>query len=597
MTFADTRSILWRQWAHIWPNVVYRVWAQASAASGGSSGKVSEQSESNQHLELTKRLFNGQISRRSFIRQAVVLGISTPAIFAAIEACTPAAQTATGKKAQLVIALDSDIDTLDPNDFKSDGGYLSVAQVYETPVTSELKAAANGALVATGNMIPMVASSFTVSSDTTTYTFKLRPNVKFSNGNVVTADTLVYSLRRALLRPGVSSFMMSLLGIKDPSQFTAVDSQTLQINLGAPNPMATRILPLTILPIIDPATTQAQATTADPWAGKFYQTKMLGTGPYIQGQTWQSGSQYQFSPNPLYWDPTKVKNSGVLARYVPAPEDRMLLLQRGDVDLAFSLPSSNLASLKSDSSLKIWQFPVPNVNYMAMNQIIKPFDDVRVRQAIAWAMPYDTFVPNVLHGFGRPIQSIIPEGMPTFKDTYSYTTDTAKAQSLLQAAGLGSGFSTTLGVSVSRAEDQDAAVWIQSSLAKIGIQVEIDKLSDADFRKKQAADGLPMFLDYWYSWVNDPYYQLYFLLYSKAAGTNLTHYNNPEVDQLIDTGRYNPDPVQREAGSQRIQQIFAQEVPRVLLYSQDFVVATRKEVSGVNVYPDQLLRFWELAKG
>lgn len=558
---------------------------------------MSEHSEANQQLELTKRLFNGQITRRGFIRQAMIFGISTPAIIAAIEACAPAAQTATGKKAQLVIALNGDIDTLDPNDFKSDAGYLSVAQIYETPVTSQLEPTANGALQATSTMIPLVASSFTISADGTTYTFKVRSNVKFSNGNLVTAQTLVYSLRRALLRPGVSGFMMGLLTITDPSQFSAVDDQTLQVKLGAPNPMATRILPLTILPVIDPAATQAQATTDDPWANKYYQTKMLGTGPYVQGPIWQSGSQYQFSPNPAYWDPSKVKNAGVLAKYVPAAEDRMLLLQRGDVDIAFALPSSNLASLKSDSSLKIWQFAVPNVNYMAMNQIIKPFDDVRVRQAIAWAIPYDTFVQNVLHGFGRPIQSIIPDGMPTFKPSWNYTTDTAKAKSLLQAAGLGSGFKTTLGVSVSRAEDQDAAVWIQSSLAKIGVQVEIDKLSEADFRKKQAADGLPMFLDYWYSWVNDPYYQLYFLLYSKAAGTNLTHYNNPEVDRLIDSGRYNPDPAQRTASSQRIQDIFAQEVPRVLLYSQDWVVATRKGVTGINVFPDQLLRFWDLAKG
>lgn len=517
-----------------------------------------------------------------------------PSILAVLEACQ--GTSAASGKSHLVVGFDGDIDTLDPNDFKSDAGYLSVAQTYETTVTFEVVRDANGAFTATGKMIAEAAQGFTLDSTGSKYTFTLRDNDKFSNGEPVTADALVYSYKRALERAGVSALMMGLLGVKDATQFRAVDQRTFELDLGKPNPMAERILPLTVLTILDPAQSAAKSTSDDPWASKYYRSDMLGTGPYMKGSTWQPGTQYLFEPNPKYWNQSKVLNAGVLMKYIASPEDRMLLLQRGDLDVAFGLPSKDLDSLRSNKSVKLWQFAVPSVNYLAMNSITQPFGDKRVRQAIAYAIPYDNLLKNALYGFGRKINSVIPTGMPTSTDAWPYQTDPTKAKSLLAEAGLAAGFRTTLGVSISRSEDNDAAVWIQSALGQIGIQVDISKLSEADFRSKQAADQLPMFIDYWYSWVNDPYYQLFFLLHSTAKGTNLTHYNNPEVDRLIDEGTYMTNEAQRTANSQQIQQIFAQDVPRALLYQQDTVWATRSGVGGINLYPDRLLRFWELSK-
>lgn len=544
---------------------------------------------------LARVLQAGQISRRQFIGQATLLGLSTPAILAVLDACSGSNQGA-GRKSRLVVGFDGDIDTLDPNDFKSDAGYLSVAQTYETAVTFDVVKDANNAFTATGKMVPEVAKGFSLDSTGSKYTFALRDGVTFSNGSPVTADALVYSYKRALEKAGVSALMMGLLGVKDASQFRAVDAHTFELDLGKPNPMAERILPLTVLTVLDPKASAAQVTPDDPWATKYYRSDMLGTGPYQKGSTWQPGNQYLFEPNPKYWDKSKVLNSGVLMKYIPNAEDRMLLLQRGELDVAFGLPSKDLATLRSDKSVKLWQFSVPSVNYLAMNSITQPFGDKRVRQAIAYAIPYDSLLKNALYGFGRKINSVIPTGMPTSQDTWTYKTDVAKAKSLLADAGLAAGFRTTLGVSISRSEDQDAAVWIQSALGQVGIQVDIAKLSEAEFRSKQAADQLPMFIDYWYSWVNDPYYQLFFLLHSTAKGTNLTHYNNPEVDRLITDGTYMTNETQRAANSQRVQQIFAEDVPRVLLYQEDTVWATRSGVAGINLYPDRLLRFWELSK-
>lgn len=546
---------------------------------------------------LMRALREGRIDRRRFMGQAALLGLSTPTILALLEACQAATSPGAGNKARIVIGVDTDIDDLDPMDFKSDAAYEVVIQTYEMPVDNVTKPGPNGTLEATNDLQGVLASSFTVSPDGTRYTFKVRPNVVFTNGNPVTAQAFEYSYKRALLGPGYASLVMNMLTVKDPSQLRAVDASTFEITLEKPNPMATKLLPLTVLDIMDPTVSNQQATPDDKWANKYYKTHILGTGPYVKGSTWQAGSQYLLEPNPKYWNPSRVKNAGVLMKYIPSADDRLLLLERGDLDLAFGLPAKNLDQLRSAKGVKLWTFPSRNTNYMVLNSHIKPFDDVRVRQAIAYAVPYDTLIKNVLYGFGRPLKSVVAAGMPTSDESgWTYATDLQKARALLSDAGFPNGFRSSLAVSVSRAEDADTAVWIQAELAKVGIQLDVQKLSDADYRAKQAADQLPMFIEYWYSWVNDPFYQMFWLLQSQNKFTNLSHYANPQIDSLIAQGMYNTNDSQRAELSRQAQRIFDRDVPLVLLYQRDFVIAGRDNVTGVSVYPDQYLRFWELGK-
>ena len=546
---------------------------------------------------LTDALRSGQITRRYFVSRTVLLGLSAPAILALIEACQGTGSQVGSSKKSLVVAVDTDIDDLDPNVFKSDAAGEVITETYEMPVDNVTKLGPNGTLEATTDLQGILASSFTVSSDGTKYTFKVRPNTFFSNGHPVTAQAFEYSYQRALLGAGYATLLMNLLTITDPGQLRAVDDSTFEMTLGRPNPMASKLLPLTVLDIMDPVVSNQQATADDKWASKYYSTNIIGTGPYVKGATWQSGSQYLLAPNPKYWNPGKLQNSGILMKYIPSSDDRLLLLERGDIDLAFGLPAKNLDQLRTAKGVKLWTFQSRNTNYMVLNEHIKPFDDVRVRQAIAYALPYDTLIKNVLYGFGKPLKSIVAAGMPTSDESqWQYSTDLQKAKSLLAAAGLPNGFHSSLAVSVSRAEDSDTAVWIQSGLAQVGIKIDIQKLSDANYREKQANDQLPMFIEYWYSWVNDPFYQMFWLMQSKNRFTNLAHYANPEVDALISQGTYNTNDSQRADSSRQAQQIFDRDVPLILLYQRDFVVAARDNVSGMSVYPDQQLRVWTLNK-
>jgi peptide/nickel transport system substrate-binding protein len=539
------------------------------------------------------------VSRRGFLRTAAIASVSATSLSPFLAACS-SGNTATsggGKNAKIIVGTDTDIDDLDPMNFKSDAAYEAVIQTYEMPVGN--KVVKQGEVYqATTDLTGLAAQEFQVSADLKTYTLKVRPGLKFTNGNPVDANALIYSYKRALLGPGYASLLMGLLTIKDVSQLRVIDNMTLQIELEKPNPMGPKLLPLTVLNVMDPVVSQQKATSDDPWATKFYRTTILGTGPYKQGSTWQSGSQYMLEPNPDYWDKGKLQNSGVLLKYVPSSDDRLLMLQRGALDLVFGLPTKDLAQLRGNKNVQLWDFDSRNTNYIVLNNQTKPFDDVRVRQAIAYAIPYDDLIKNALHGFGKPLNGVLPDGTPTAdSSSWPYKTDPEKAKQLLAAAGLGSGFRSSLAISLSRAGDEDTAVLVQSALAKVGIQLDIQKMSDADFRAKQQAGQLPMFIEYWYSWVNDPFYQMFFMLNSKNKATNLARYANPEFDQVVEAGMYETDEAKRAAASKQGQQIFNRDVPLIMLYRKNFVLAAGKTLQGANVYPDQYLRFWDLKKG
>jgi peptide/nickel transport system substrate-binding protein len=546
----------------------------------------------------------GASTRRQFIARSATLAAGLPLTGGLLAACTSSSASggsggSGGGGKGIVVGLDTDIDTLDPIAFRSDAAYESVIQVYEMPVDNQVRPS-NGILAGVpGSLMPAVAGAFSISPDSAVYKFTVRRNVTFSNGTPVNADTLLYSYQRALEGPGYAALVMKLLTVTKPSQLVKTGPMTFEIHLAQPNPLGPKLVPLSVLVVTDPTLSKQHATTKDPWAANYYRTHMMGTGPYVQSSTtWQSGSQYLLSPNPKYWDKGKVKNSGVLMKYLPSADDRALLLQQGSIDLAFGLPANKLNSLRGASGIKLINVPSRNWNYLGLTNTIAPLNDVRVRQAIAYAVPYQTLISSALHGFASPLKGIMSAGTPTLDTSlWPYETNVAKAKSLLAKAGHPAGFSTTLTVSTSRANDVNSATYIQAALGKVGIKVAINQVSDANFRAKESAGELPMFIDYWYSWVDDPFYQMFWLLNSaNKTSTNVAKYSSARTDKLISSGFYETDSAKRAQLSKQVQQQFAADVPYVPLYSENFTLATRSNVSGVNVYPDQYVRFWMLGK-
>jgi peptide/nickel transport system substrate-binding protein len=512
-----------------------------------------------------------------------------------IGAYAPAgAQTA---KSKIVIAYDGDIDHIEPMEFRSQWAYDATANLYEPLITQKLVANDAGELIGQNEFEAAGAESWDVSEDGTVFTFHLRPDAKFADGTPVTANDYKYTFDRAITGPGYIGVLTPFMALASADAVQVLDDYTLQITTERPAALSETVIGFQVFGAISQATAAAHATADDPWAESFFRTGSNSSGPYSVTE-WNAGVQYTFEPNPNYWRGADFfQNSGAIYRVVPEAATREQLLRAGDVDVALGIPYADLADLSADPGVTVHAVPTMRIYYLGMNTKVAPFDDARVRQAVSMAIPYDTIIENVVYGHGVQPKSPVSIGMEGYTDEYwtygSGDMDAAKA--LLADAGYPDGFQVELTVPQ---EDQvriDAATWIQAGLADIGVEVTINTVPSADYAGLEYSYELPFFIEQWYSWGNDPFYQLTFNL-KCGAFANFVNYCNSEVDALIEQGTFSRDPEVRAQAIRRAQEIIVNDAPWAFLYQPDWIVATRSNVSGVALFNDLTLRYAYLGK-
>jgi peptide/nickel transport system substrate-binding protein len=510
---------------------------------------------------------------------------------------TEAPPTVPAEKPTIVIALDSDIDHVEPMEFRSDAGYYATANLYEPLLQQQLVPGVPPAVLeGTANYGPGLAS-VTMSADGLLATVKIKEGAKFSNGDPITAETFKHTFDRAMTAPrSYIPLLTQFMGLKGPEGVVVIDDYTLEFHLEKPSALFLPMLSFQVFGAMDPKTTEEHATAEDEWAFDWYRKNANPSGPYMITK-WEPGVQYVFEPNPDYWQgPDFFQNSQVIVKVVPSPEDRELLLKKGDIDLALGLPFKDVDALKQDPNVQVFAIEYTRLFYLGMNNKIAPFDNPKVRQAISYAVPYDTIIQESLYGYAQKATSPIPKGMPTHTDEFwKYDTDLVKAKTLLEEAGYGNGLDLELSVRLSIPWDADSAVWIQDSLAQIGVNLTINKMPDADYFGKLNSHELPLFIHDWYSWGNDPAYQLTFLL-KCGAFTNYADYCNKRVDELIEQVTWEPDPAKREALMKEAQQIIVDEAPWAFLHQPNWIVAANKNFTGFAKLDDLCLRFAYMGK-
>jgi peptide/nickel transport system substrate-binding protein len=309
----------------------------------------------------------------------------------------------------------------------------------------------------------------------------------------------------------------------------------------------------------------------------------------------EPGVEVVLEATPDYWGP-KPFFKRVVAKYTPNEADRILLLKRKAVDMVIgpnSMSPKNLKSLEGEPGLKVVSLPDTNCNFVAMNMKKAPFDNVSVRQAINYAIPIQAIIPNVLYGFGDQMKSPVPSQTPGFDGSLSpYKYAIEKAKALMQQAGVGaSPVQATLAVRLGYEPHEQAAIWIQRELNKIGFQVEIVKETDATFRQMSSNGQHQLSLESWQSWINDPVYHLFWNFHSKAVGTNKGFYSNPALDALIDANVREPDSPKRTAAVKQMQQIVLDDAAWGLLWYDSWGRVMRSDLVGVEKLWDSFERF------
>jgi peptide/nickel transport system substrate-binding protein len=431
-----------------------------------------------------------------------------------------------------------------------------------------------------------LAESYSVSADGLKITFHLRKDAKFEDGTPVTAEDVKWSLDRAVTAPVLGKAQLLTGSMTSADQFKVIDPHTFEVTLPKPDKLALPNLATVYPIIINSKVAKAHATAEDPWATAWLKEHTAGSGAYIV-ESFKPGEQVIVKRNEA-WNRGSADKSAffkrVIVQSVPEPATRANLVERGDADLVIDLQASDVQSLEAKGKLKVISTPQYNaVTYVSMNNRIPPFDNVNVRRAVAFALPYDDMFKAALFGRGAPLFGATwADGKPprgAYPIPQPVKLDLDKAKAYLKDAGLPDGFSTTFSFNVGQASTAEPmAALVKESLAKIGIKVDIQKLPDAQMSTLINEKKLPFFTEGIVAWLPSTDY-FYRNFYTGNQRWNYSSIDNAELVAIAQEARFEPDAAKYEEAGKKLNAIHFDVMPQVLLWqpSQDAVMAPSLE--------------------
>ena len=499
----------------------------------------------------------------------------------------------------LVVAVPSDIQNLDPTLSSSDVVTQEMlTNVYEWLIDYEVTEGDDGTLTADPSaFVGAIAESFEWNEAGTEITFKIRDGLKFSNGDPLTAEAVKFTYDRIFDQGGVTAALTKMAGVSDKDHIKMVDDHTIIITVDTPNTLLLGNMAQFGHSILNPNVVKPHMTEADPYAHDWLKTNTAGTeqGPYKLA-SWQPGNQWVLERNENYrGEPPKLER--IVFKVIPDPSSRLAQLIGGAVDVAYNLPLIDIARLEETPDVTVHRNTTRTVAYLGMNSDVAPFDNKLVRQAVAYAIPYDVVIEQVMNGYAIQLTSPIPEGTPTHTDEFfQYQNDPAKAKELLAEAGFPNGITATLQIPSGLQEAKELAVYAQQTLAAAGIRITIQEMPGAAFTEQMQKHTLGFFVaNPWTSINNDPFYHLFWLFSSSCC--NYANYKNEEVSALISSNMLSRDEDARNAAAVEIQKTIIDDAPWVFLYQPEQIVAMRSNVKGYVFYSaDRYIRFKDMYK-
>src|SRR5579863_537195 len=427
-----------------------------------------------------------------------------------------------------------------------------------------------------------LAESYDVSADGLKITFHLRKDAKFQDGTPVTAEDVKWSLDRAVTAPVLGKAQLLTGSMTSADQFKVIDPLTFEVTLPKPDKLALPNLATVYPIIINSKVAKANATADDPWAIGWLKEHTAGSGAYII-ESFRPGEQVIMKRNEAWNRGTPEKAAPfkrVIVQTVPEPATRANLVERGDADITIDLQANDVQSLESKGTLKVNSTPQYNaVTFISMNNTIPPFDNINVRRAIAYALPYDDMFKAALFGRGTPLFGVEwKDGKPTtsaFPFPQPIKLDLDKAREYLKAAGMPDGFSTTFSFNVGQASTAEPmAALVKESLGKIGIKVEIQKLPDAQMSTQINEKKLPFFTEGIVAWFPTPDY-FYSNFYIGNQRWNYASIDNKELTAIAQEARFEPDKAKYEEDAKKLNAIHVETMPQIALWqpAQDAVMA------------------------
>lgn len=461
------------------------------------------------------------------------------------------------------------LDTMLPS--ANDQSRMVAWNVYDRLVSHGVKTMPNGAFgYDATTFTPELAESWEILDEGRTMIFKLRPDATFHDGAPVTAEDVRWSFERAIAAGGFPAIQMAAGSLETADQFSVVDDHTFKVTFVKANKLSLPDMAVPVPCIVNKALVMQHVTEADPWGLEWTQNNDAGGGGFSVA-SWKPGDQLVLERFDAWKSGELPQMKRVVFRQIASPGTRRALLEKGDVDISVGLPPKDYSEMAAAGDIKVIGTPVQgDLLFIDMNVQMKPFDDLKVRQAMAFAIPYEQIMSSALYQRGLPMFGAAPDTTafpPTWPTPSPFSTDLEKAKALLVEAGYPDGFETTLSFDLSQATTREPiALLVQESLAQIGVKVTIEKVPGANWFANMASKTMPFVIAEFYPWLDYPEYHFFWTYHGGNNSVfNTCNYVNPDLDALIETARFAPDEATYTDTLSKMVGVVMADVPRIPL--------------------------------
>lgn len=524
--------------------------------------------------------------RKLLVSTALALCLSAPAM------AQDASKDPNAKPGgSIIITYKDDVATLDPAIGYDWQNWSMIKSIFDglmdyVPGTTELR--------------PSLAESYEISPDGMTYTFKIRPGVKFHNGRELVAQDIKYTFDRTTLpatqSPG-AGFFGSIKGYDEISSgkaetlsgVTVIDPLTVQFELSRPDATFLHVLALNFAHIVPQEAVEA--------AGADFGKKPVGTGAY-KLEEWTLGQRLVFAKNEDHWLAGVPYLDKITFEVGQEPVVALLRLQKGEVDIpGDGIPPAKFVEVMGDpeQAARVVEGGQLHTGYITLNVKMEPFDKVEVRRAVNMAINKARVI-QIINGRAVPANQPLPPSMPGYtKDYKGYPFDVEGAKKLLADAGLADGFETELYV-MNTDPNPRIAQAIQQDLAAIGIKVQLKSLAQANVIEAGGAGTAPMIWSGGMGWIADfpdPanfYGPILGCAGAEEGGWNWSKYCNTdldakaaEADSIVDPARAD----ERLAKWSEIYMSIMEDAPWVPVFNEQRYTMKSTRMGGAdNIYVD-----------
>ncbi|PSH67590.1 ABC transporter substrate-binding protein [Phyllobacterium sophorae] len=443
-------------------------------------------------------------------------------------------------------------------------------------------------------IIADIAESWTVSDDGLTYTFKLKPGLKFASGNPITADDVAYSFERAIKLDKSPAFILTQFGLKadnvaekakasDPSTFVFTVDQPY-----APS-FVLNCLTATVASVVDKKLV-SEHVVGDDYGNAWMKTGYAGSGP-MKIRDWRANEIIVLERNDNYYG-TKAALNRVIYRHVKESAAQRLLLEKGDIDVARNLEPNDLEQVVKNSDITTTSAPKGTIYYISLNQKNPNLAKPEVREALKYLVDYEAIGEKLIKGIGEIHQTFLPKGILGELDENPYKLDVEKAKALLEKAGLKEGFSFSMDVRNNQPVT-GIAESVQQTLAQAGVKLEIipgdGKQTLTKYRARTHDSYIGQWgVDYWdpnsnaETFTSNPD--------NSDAGTNKTlawrnAWDVPDLTKETKAALLERDGAKRAQMYQDLQKKVLETSPFILIFQQTEVAGLRSNLKGFKLGP------------